>query len=79
MDFDVLTNMASACGLNMIQNQLASFRLSYLSPDNLKIDEICKNNEKSELEFGGEKSASSPFEAIDVLNVNLNMQGSKKY
>ena len=44
-----------------IPHILASFELSYVSPDSLKIRETCEKNEEWKVEVGGEKRASRFF------------------
>ena len=54
---------------------VASFELSFVSPDNLQIDDIGEKSEKWRLEFGGEERASSMFRwrKIHVLDMNFNI------
>ena len=52
---------------------------NHVSQDNLKIDEVYKKNEKWNMEFEAQKRASRFFRwsKLDILNVNINILGSK--
>ena len=55
-------------------------KLSYISPDNHKIEKFDDKQEKYKVEFGSEKQASRIFRLrkIDVFNMIFNMENSKK-
>ena len=59
---------------------LASFKLSYVSPENDKIEKMDDGNGEEKVEFGGEKRASRIFcwMKMNRFSTNFKMERSKK-